>query len=112
MFFLQSELNLRLLQLPKPVAFYSVECRGFLAEIFVDPNNQIKSERLFGETVDTILEFPSSERAIAVPSQELPQGMSKVYYAMRFAENFEATNGRFLGELYDADIENIKTFKD
>ncbi|PHT53352.1 40S ribosomal protein S12 [Capsicum baccatum] len=103
------EVNSRCRQLTDPIAFYSVQCRGSLAEIFVD----LKSHtRLFGQDLKSIMEFCSFEEAIAVPWKILPKGLSEIFLAMRVAENFEATHRTNVGKLSATDFQNLKTFKD
>ncbi|KAM3247713.1 hypothetical protein P3L10_009480 [Capsicum annuum] len=106
------EVNSRCRQLTDPIAFYSVQCRGSLAEIFVDLKSHTVCERLFGQDLKSIMEFCSFEEAIAVPWKTLPKGVSEIFLAMSVAENFEATHRRNVGKLSATDFQNLKTFKD
>ncbi|PHT47749.1 hypothetical protein CQW23_11957 [Capsicum baccatum] len=106
------KVNSRCRQLTDPTAFHSVQCRGSLAEIFVDLKSHTVYERLFGQDLKSIMHFCSFEKAIAVPWQTLTEGVSEIFLAMRVDENFEATHRRNVGKLSATDFQHLKSFKD
>ncbi|PHT53896.1 SUMO-activating enzyme subunit 1B-1 [Capsicum baccatum] len=94
-------------KLPKRVAFYSVECRDSCGEIFVDLKNYSYCKKKNDETIECELRYPSFEEAIAVPWKSLPKRLSKLYYAMRVIERFEALERRNPGETSVDDLPNV-----
>ncbi|KAM3246742.1 SUMO-activating enzyme subunit 1B-1-like [Capsicum annuum] len=106
------KVNSRCRQLTDPIAFHSVQCRGSLAEIFVDLKSHTVYERLFGQDLKSIMHFCSFEKAIAVPWQTLTEGVSEIFLAMRVDENFEATHRRKVRKLSATDFQHLKSFKD
>ncbi|KMZ73625.1 Sumo activating enzyme 1b [Zostera marina] len=93
---------------PKPVAFYTVDCRDSFGEIFVDLQNYTYSKKTKdGSTTKCCMTYPSIEDAIAVPWKELPKRVTKLYFAMRVIEKFEHSNGRKYGETGVSDLSDI-----
>ncbi|KAK4486151.1 hypothetical protein RD792_008819 [Penstemon davidsonii] len=97
--------------LSKRMAFYTVDCRDNCGEIFVDLQNYIYSKKKDDETFQCHLDYPSFEKAIAVPWKSLPRRVSKLYLAMRVIEKYEELEGRVPGETSAADLVNVQKLR-
>ncbi|GMJ13684.1 SUMO activating enzyme 1B, ARABIDOPSIS THALIANA SUMO ACTIVATING ENZYME 1B [Hibiscus trionum] len=101
-------INQKCRKLSKPVAFYTVECRGSCGEIFVDLQDYKYSKlKRLDETIECRIEYPSFEEAISVPWRALPRRVSKLYFAMRVIEQFEYVEGRDPGQTIIDDLPGI-----
>ncbi|XP_011624876.1 SUMO-activating enzyme subunit 1B-1 isoform X2 [Amborella trichopoda] len=78
----------------KKIAFFTVDCRDSCGEIFVDLQNYVYNQE-----------------AVAVPWNRLPKNVTKLYFAMRVIERFEAAEGRIPGETTAADISSVQQLR-
>ncbi|KAL3335672.1 hypothetical protein AABB24_031742 [Solanum stoloniferum] len=76
----KKSVNLKCCNLPRRVAFYTVECRDSCGEIFVDLQNYSYSKKKKEETIECQLQYPSFEEAIAVHWRSLPQENVKAIF--------------------------------
>lgn len=106
----KKSVNEKCRKLSKHIAFYTVDCRDSSGEIFVDLQDHIYSKKNLEETVECKLQYPSFEEAISVPWRALPRRVSKLYFAMRVIEKFEA-EGCHPGDVLIADLPGVLKLK-
>lgn len=88
----------------KRVAFYSVDCRGWCGEIFVDLQEHTYEQKKSDGKCERHIQYPSFQEAISLPWKDLPRKMSKLYFAMRVIEKLEQSEGRSPGETSSSDL--------
>ncbi|KAK1258994.1 SUMO-activating enzyme subunit 1B-1 [Acorus gramineus] len=94
----------------KRIAFYTVDCRASVGEIFVDLQNYTYSQMiLLSYEIFTVISF--LQDAIAVPWRTLPRKTPKLYFAMRVIERFEMAEGRKPGEISLSDLPGVLTLR-
>ncbi|KAK1305491.1 SUMO-activating enzyme subunit 1B-1 [Acorus calamus] len=94
----------------KRIAFYTVDCRASVGEIFVDLQNYTYSQMiLLSYEIFTVISF--LQDAIAVPWRTLPRKTPKLYFAMRVIESFEMAEGRKPGEISLSDLPGVLTLR-
>ncbi|XP_021690214.1 SUMO-activating enzyme subunit 1B-1 isoform X1 [Hevea brasiliensis] len=109
-------INEKCRKLSKRVAFYTVDCRDYCGEIFVDLQKYIYTKKKLDEnnqptTVECELQYPSFQESISVPWRKLPRRVSKLYFAMRVIESFEEAEGRNPGEISMEDLPAVLKLK-
>ncbi|XP_011624873.1 SUMO-activating enzyme subunit 1B-1 isoform X1 [Amborella trichopoda] len=95
----------------KKIAFFTVDCRDSCGEIFVDLQNYVYNQKKNDDNVECQFHYPSLEEAVAVPWNRLPKNVTKLYFAMRVIERFEAAEGRIPGETTAADISSVQQLR-
>ncbi|MCO5569322.1 hypothetical protein L7F22_023034 [Adiantum nelumboides] len=91
------------------VAFFAVDCRGPLGEIFVDLQTHsyvLKTKENEPHSVQKLV-YCSLEEAIAAQWDKLPKKTAKLFYAMRIVEGFEQSNLRAPGQVAFEDLTAI-----
>eukprot|EP00250_Pteridium_aquilinum_P005709 c15763_g1_i1 orf=88-1104(+) len=94
---------------PHRVAFFAVDCRGPLGEIFVDLQTHsyvLKMKENEAHSMQT-LHYCTLEEAIAARWDKLPKKTAKLFYAMRIVEEFEQTKSRAPGQVAFEDLTSI-----
>lgn len=88
------------------VAFFAVDCRGPLGEIFVDLHTHsyvLKTKENEPHSVQKLV-YCNLEEAIAARWDKLPKKTAKLFYAMRIVEDFEQSNSRAPGQVAVDDL--------
>ncbi|KAI5055103.1 hypothetical protein GOP47_0030248 [Adiantum capillus-veneris] len=91
------------------IAFFSVDCRGPLGEIFVDLQTHsyvLKTKENEPHSVQKLV-YCSLEESIAARWDKLPKKTAKLFYAMRIVEDFERSNSRAPGQVTFEDLAAI-----
>eukprot|EP00249_Psilotum_nudum_P002167 c15063_g1_i1 orf=39-1022(+) len=110
---LRKQINAICRKRPHRIAFYTVDCRGTVGEIFVDLQKHSYTPQKKGTdaTVVQEMQFCSFAEALSICWISLPKRMTKLFFAMRIIEEFEQVTGQTPGQISSKHLEAILTLQ-